>query len=493
MVDYECYCQIKKEQQLGLTASQIAQKLQMDSRTVKKWLSVSHYRQRQTITESKLLDPYKDDIVALLERYPYSATQVFQQIQANGFKGSYSLVKVYVRQIRPKRPPAYLTLAFAPGDYAQVDWGIYKTIRIGSTRRQLSFFVMVLCHSRMMYVEFVTSQKMDHFLACHQHAFTYFGGVPKFIMVDNLKSAVLKRITGSEPIYNPKYLDFAQHYGFTIKACGVRKGNEKGRVERSVGYVKQNFLAGRELNQFEALQSAIDNWLTTVANCRIHGETRKKPIDQLSEDRAKMQALPIHPYDIARIETIRANKLFRITFECNRYSVPAEYASTALTLKIYPRYLCIYYKDTLVARHQRCFDRHQDIENPDHPKELLTYRRKARIQKIYQRFIALSPKSQDYYQQLETRRMNPTHHVRKIVGLSEIYGIDAVRRAMDDAFVFNAFSSEYIANLLEQRNKPITESGALQLIRQEDALDIELEEPNLTIYQIPDVKGDIHD
>ena len=103
---------------------------------------------------------------------------------------------------------------------------------------------MVLCYSRMMYVEFTVSQTMEHFLACHQHAFEFFGGIPHKVMVDNLKSAVLKRALGEAPVFNPKYLDFAAHNGFTITPCNVGKGNEKGRVENGVGYVKKNFLAG---------------------------------------------------------------------------------------------------------------------------------------------------------------------------------------------------------------------------------------------------------
>ena len=106
---------------------------------------------------------------------------------------------------------------------------------------------MVLCYSRMMYVEFTVSQTMEHFLTCHQNAFEFFGSVPKRVMVDNLKSAVLRRILGRPPVFNPKYLDFANHYGFAITPCNVGKGNEKGRVENAVGYVKKNFLAGLDI------------------------------------------------------------------------------------------------------------------------------------------------------------------------------------------------------------------------------------------------------
>jgi transposase len=127
---------------------------------------------------------------------------------------------------------------------------------VGNTRRRLSFFVMVLAFSRQMFVEFTVSQTMEHFLACHEHGFAALGGVPSKIMVDNLKSAVLQRLAGTAPVFNPRYLDFARHHGFAIAACNVARGNEKGRVESGVGYVKKNFLHGLELTDFSTIHAA---------------------------------------------------------------------------------------------------------------------------------------------------------------------------------------------------------------------------------------------
>ena len=132
-----------------------------------------------------------------------------------------------MHRIRPRQPPAFLKLDFAAGECAQVDWGVYGTINVGSTRHRLSFFLMVLCYSRLMYLEFTVSQQMEFFLACHEHAFAAFGGCPSRIMVDNLKSAVLQRLVGAAPVFNPKYLDFSRHWGFEISPCNVRSGNEK--------------------------------------------------------------------------------------------------------------------------------------------------------------------------------------------------------------------------------------------------------------------------
>jgi transposase len=484
MIDYHRFCQIKDlHEHQGLNAAQIAKALALDPRTVSYWLAQEHFRPRTPRQHPSKLDPFKAQIVRLLERYPYSAAQVFQRLREQGFDGGYSLVKAYVRTVRPRRQPAFLTLAFAPGECAQVDWGAFGSVPVGQTQRRLSFFVMVLCYSRMMYVEFTVSQTMEHFLACHQHAFEFFGGIPHKVMVDNLKSAVLQRTLGEAPVFNPKYLDFARHNGFTITPCNVGKGNEKGRVENGVGYVKKNFLAGLELPDFSALNPAARQWLDTVANVRLHSETRDKPVQAWHKERPYLSSLPLHPFDIATVSQVRASRQFRIILETNRYSVPAHYAGQALTLKTYPDRLCIYHGDKLIARHTRRYDRFQDVEDPDHPKPLLEQRKKARDQQLFRRFLALSPRAEAYYLKMEERRLNPHHHVRKIVALSDIYDPQTVARAIEDAFTYEAFSSEYIANLLEQRARFTPEASALHLTRRADLLEVSLAPPDLSLYQ----------
>jgi transposase len=484
MIDYELYCKLRHlKNQEGLSAHQIAGELAMDPRTVAKWLARERFCQRKASPRSSKLDPFKTEIARLLQSHAFSAVQILMRIREQGYTGGYSIVKDYVRTIRPSKSRAYLTLAFAPGECAQVDWGSYGSVAVGNTRRRLSFFVMVLCYSRMLYLEFTVSQSLEHFLYCHQNAFDFFGSVPKKIMVDNLKSAVLRRVLGRPPVFNPRYLDFAHHYGFTIAPCNVGRGNEKGRVENAVGYVKKNFLAGLEIPDFAALGPAARNWLETVANVRLHGETRQKPVQLFEAERPCLLPLPVNGFDIATVRQQRASPQFRITCDTNRYSVPAEYAGRALTVKTDPERICVYAQDQLVARHIRSYERYQDFEDPDHPKALLAQRKKARDQKIFMRFIALSPKADLYYRKLAERRLNPQQHVRKIVALSEIYGTDPVARAIEDAFIFEAFSSEYVANLLQQRTRFHKAPGALHLTRREDLLEINLEYPDLSVYE----------
>ena len=483
MIDYETFCKIHDHlDRQHLTVAQTARALALSARTVAKWAGVAQFHQRSGVPRKSKLDAYKGQIVGWLDAHPYSGQQIFQRIREAGYQGGITIVNDYVHRIRPRRQEAFLKLEFAPGECAQVDWGEFGTIAVGATRRRLSFFLMVLCHSRRLYLEFTVSQTMEFFLACHENAFAAFGGVPRRIMVDNLKSAVLQHLIGAAPVFNAKYLDFSRHWGFEISPCNVRSGNEKGRVENGVGYVKKNFLAGLELAEFAAMQPAATLWVDTVANVRIHGATQQRPIDRFEQESAHLLPLNATGFDLARVGTVRATKQFRVPLDSNHYSVPARYAGELLTLKAYAERVCIYAGEQLIARHARSMDRHQDIEDPEHAQQLLAQRKSAREQRLLSQFLALSPRAHAYREGLEAKRVNARVHLRKILALAEIHGKDEVARALDDGLELQAFSAEYIANILGARRRASPEPAALQLTRRADLLELELPEPDLSIY-----------
>ena len=483
MLTYEIFCQIRDHLiRQRLTVAQTARALGLDPRTVAKWARVEQFRPRPGVPRTSKLDAYKGQVVRWLDTHPYSAQQIFQRLCEAGYDGGITTVRDYVQRIRPRRQEAFLKLNFAAGECAQVDWGAYGTIAVGSTRRRLSFFLMVLCYSRRMYLQFTVSQTMEFFLACHENAFIAFGGVPSRIMVDNLKSAVLQHLVGAAPVFNPKYLDFSRHWGFEISPCNVRSGNEKGRVENGVGYVKKNFLAGLELPDFAAMQPAATLWVDTVADVRVHESTHQRPIDRFEDERAHLRRLNPAGFDLARVCTVRATKQFRVPLDSNHYTVPSRYAGQRLTLKAYADRVCIYDADQLLARHPRSMDRHQDIEDPDHERQLLTQRKSAREQRLLVNFLALSARAQAYLEGLEAKRVNARGHLRKILALAELHGKEAVARALDDGLELQAFSAEYIANILAARRRIGPEPAALQLTRRADLLELELPEPDLSIY-----------
>jgi hypothetical protein len=327
---------------------------------------------------------------------------------------------------------------------------------------------------------------MEHFLTCHRHALEFFGGSPQKVMIDNLKVGVLRHPLGEPALFHPRYLDLAHHYGFQPVACNVRKANEKGRVENAVGYVKKNFLSGLELPSFAAIEPAAILWRDTVANVRVHRETNRKPLDLFAQEKPRLKPLPFQAYDGAVVRPISANGCCHVTLDTNRYSVPALYASQKLTLKLYPDELLLFHHEKLIATHRRSYDRRQKIRNPEHFKELEGQRQKARNQTLLLTFQALSPHAEPYARKLEERRLNALHHIRKIVALSELYGPQKVDRALADALTFGAYGCEYIANILEQRERPAAQPGALHLTRRQDLLDLDLPPADLDSYDPKD-------
>ena len=483
MTGYETYARIGALTRQGLTPAQIAADCGLDERTVRRWQGMPAYLPRRSPRRASKLDAHRQAVARHLAEHPYSAAQLLVKLRGDGYAGGYGILKALVRQARPPRHAAYLPLAFAPGECAQVDWGCAGTLPVDGARRRLSFFVMVLCHSRMLYLEFTLLERQEQFLECHQNAFLRFGGAPRRVMVDNLRSAVLSHPRGLPAVYHPRYLDFAAHYGFEPRACAPRRANEKGRVENAVGYVKKSFLAGLELTSLAAVQAAGRVWADQVANRRLHAATRRRP-DEMFAEEGLTPLPPSGAYDTGAEREAVATSLFRVHFDGNRYSVPASHAGTRVSLRAYADRVLVYGPDRrLIATHARAYGRGLDIADPDHGCELVRQRRQARDQHTLRRFLSLCGEAAGFYRQLSERRANPFEHVRRIAALDEIYGREKTARALRDAAEFGAYSSEYVANILEQRERLRPGPGALHVTRGADLLELELPETDLSIYE----------
>ena len=294
MIDYQTFHELRRlRDQEHLSVAQIAAALNLDERTVGKWIAVEKYQPCKTGERKSKLDPFKGTIVRLLDQHPYTAAQLLHRLKEAGYDGGYSILKAFVQHVRPAPAPAFLTLHFAPGQSAQVDWGDAGFLPVGHTRRRLSFFVMVLGYSRRMYVEFTLAQSLEHFLACHQHAFEYLGGVPLQVMVDNAKVAVLRHPRGQPALFQPHYLDFARHYGFEIKACAVRSPHQKGFYQAaSPQYPREQILHFR----ISILSSCPWLFRSFVLSCRDPSLSRSLQLrlwQQNSHFRLRFQG-PVH-------------------------------------------------------------------------------------------------------------------------------------------------------------------------------------------------------
>lgn len=482
MISYQCFCKLRQLHDVDrLSIPQIAVELGLHRQTVSKWISRTTYEQRRSNRpRTGKLDAFKASISHLLARHDYSASQILSLLREEGYKGGASILRDYVARIRPRTRQAFLRLQFAPGQAAQIDWGSAGHIQIGNTRCRLSFFVIVLCYSRRMYVEFTLRESQEHFLTAHSNAFLFFGGVPAELIVDNCKVAVLEHRRGEEPRFNPRYLDFARHHGVRLRACNPLSPQEKGRVERAVGYVKRNFLAGRQLGCLDAINAEVRLWMNTVANLRNHGETGQAP-DVLFAGEG-LQPLNPNAYDAATLHTVRSGRTCRIQFDSNTYSVPAQHARQSLMLKTYTDRILILDGERIIAEHPRCYEKRRDSELPGHVEPLLHQRLRAHRQRQLIRFLTFGPAAPAYYEGLRQRRPDALVQVQRIVALSEVHGEDLISRLLEDLLQLQAFGADYLANLATQRQRIWSEPGALHLTRASDLLDLEVPAPDLSVY-----------
>ncbi len=483
MIDYHTFSQIKDMQlRQDLKAAQIADALDLNIQTVCKYFLREKFVPRCGRVRGSKLDAFKPEIMRLLNHYAYSSEQIFKRIQAAGFEGGRSIVKSYVAEVRPAPIKAFLSIQYDKGECAQVDWGTYGTINTGCSSRKLSVFTMILGYSRTLFIYFTVSEKMEQFLECIRLGFNYFGGVPRKVVIDNLKTGVLSHQRGMPPVFHPRFAELGEHYGFKPTACNVRSPYEKGMVEKAVSFVKGNLLKGHEYPSLDTLQAAGVQWLNTVANDRIHSVTGKRPFDLLAEEKTQLTPINPMPYDTSVLKTMRASSQFRITLDTNRYSVPWRLAGKSLQVKICLDHISLFHDRKLVARHVRSYDRRRDFEHSDHVKDLLLRRKNAQSDKLLIRFLDLHPTVEEYYRELCERSVSAKQHVRKIMALEDLDGRDAVVKAIQTALHFKAFSSDYIRHLLEMSERTALDPGPLHLTTPGDALELDLEPPDLNRY-----------
>ena len=233
-----------------------------------------------------VLDAFKPWILERLTEAPsLTATRLLADLKGRGYAGGVATVRRYVAKVRqPRSRKVYLRIETEPGEQAQVDWGHFGHLRVGNAQRPLSAFAMVLSYSRALFIDFSLDQKLETFLLMHRRALESFGGVPKRILYDNLKSVVLHHV-GATVQFNPRFLGFAGHYLFEPTAAPVRYPEAKGRVEGAIKYVRHSFFYGRTFTSLEDVRRQAAAWLESTANARVHATTRERPCERLLVER----------------------------------------------------------------------------------------------------------------------------------------------------------------------------------------------------------------
>jgi transposase len=397
------------------------------------------------------LDDFKPYVVERLIELPLlSGMRLHAELAERGCKVGIAQLRRYVAQVRPPRPrKVYLRVEFEPGEQAQVDWGLFGHMRVGSTQRNLSAFSMVLSWSRAIFVDFCFDQQMETFCRMHRRALEFFEGVPKRIVYDNLKSVVIDRV-GNTIKWNPRFLGFCGHYLFEALAAPVRYPEFKGRVEDSIKYIRSSFFYGRSFSSLTDLRAQAAAWCRETANQRIHGTTRERPAERLLIERPRLRALPAHPFDTDLVVPVVISKEARVRFDANSYSVPPQHVGHTVHLRADDDTIRIVEAGAEVAHHPRCWDRHRHIEDPAHLEKLLSQRKAARGPKSRERLMVLCPEARAYLHEVARRKIHLSHEVDKLLRLVDTYDVADVRAAIARAVAERSFGSRFVRAFCDQ-------------------------------------------
>lgn len=445
----------------------IAAELGIHHESVRRVLRVEHFTQPLTRVRPSRLDPFMGYIGHVLGQHPrLRATRIHEMIVARGYTGSVGQTRRAVKRLRPSPPPeAYLRLSTLPGQEAQVDWGHFGHVQVGRARRALSAFVMVLSWSRGLHVLFTLDQSMESFLRGHVEAFEALGGCARVLLYDNLKSAVLER-HGQAIRFHERLLELAGHYHFQPRPVGVARGNEKGRVERQIRFLRDRFFAARSFADVDDLNAQFLRWRDEWAHARpCPGDPDMSVAEALEQERSLLLPLPEHPFECELVRSLKSGKTPYLRFDRNDYSIPHELVRKPLTLLASHDSVRILDGQREVARHARCYDRGRTIEDARHVAALLADKQAARQAKGRDRLTAAVPRAQEFLQAVLLRGESLGHAVQQLLRLLDEYGQRELRAAVELTLERGTPSPSSVAQVLEQdrRRRRTPPSLALQL------------------------------
>jgi transposase len=436
-----------------------------------------------------LLTPFRARIQALLTEDPArSAVTICQVLRQEGYRGGISALRGAVRKLRPSAGPAAMaTLSFGRGEAAQIDWGEFGDVfGIG---RAVHAFVLVLCYSRLLTVRFTFSQTLEAFLRCHEQAFTFIGGVVRECWYDNLATAVAER-QGKLVRFHPRFLAYAGHHRFRPVACNVGKGNEKGRVEDAIKYLRVNFWPGRTFRDLADLNAQVEAWRDTLANQREHRVTRKIPALLVAEERPHL--LPLgEPYDTDEVRSVVVPPAFRVAFDGNRYSVPWRLVGKPLTLRADAETVTCWYGRHRVARHARCWRRGVEVVLPAHADGLLTTKPGAQAHWQVEAVQALGPAARQYLDCIRAGTRSLKAELEHLLLLTTLYGPAAVEAALAACLAQAIVGSHQVEQWLRLQETPPLAPPPLTLA--DPRLTVPPVRPNLQRYDALLLNADLEE
>jgi transposase len=383
----------------------------------------------------RITDPYLPFLTATLERYPrLRATVLYRMLRERGFTGSAVQLRRVVRTLRPSPREVFARLSTLPGEAAQVDWADFGPVSIGRAKRRLSAFVLTLAYSRALYVEFFFAQTLANFLCGHVHAFEHFGGVPRVLVTDNLRSVVLER-RGEQFRVHPRYLELAGHYCFQPRPCHLARGNEKGRVERSIRFLRESFFTAHGFTTLAALNAGVERWIAEVADARRWPDDPARCCAEVftGEERSRLLPLPEHPLDTSERAALRSDKTFWVRFDRNDYSIPPNAVGKDLTLLATPTRVKIFEGLREIAHHRRSYDQGERLTDPDHTAALLATKRAALPAAEASPLRLAVPEAERFLDAAFPRHRSTALLTTRLSRLLVLYGAELLRAALTEA------------------------------------------------------------
>ena len=438
----------------------IADQLGVHHSTVDRVLSDAGVPRQERRHRRSKLDPFLPFIRQTLAVYPkLAASRLYEMARERGYPGSQSHFRRLVARERP-RPvaEAYLRLKTLPGEQAQVDWAHFGKVRIGRAERRLMGFVIVLSYSRRTFLRFYLDAAMSNFLRGHIEAFEAWQGVPRELWYDNLKSVVAER-QGNAIRFNPRFLEFAGYYRFLPKPVAIARGNEKGRVERAIRYIRDSFFAARSWRDIDDLNAQAEAWCNGIAADRPWPEDRSITVREAFERESdSLVALPGDPFPAHDRVEVTIGKTPYTRFDLNDYSVPHTHVRRTLVVVATLDEVRILDGSDVIARHPRSFDKDACIEIPGHIAELVRHKRQARRLRGQDRLFRAAPASERLLDEAARRGDNIGAIVATLLRLLDAYGAAELEAAVGEALERGVPHPNAVRQSLtrrrEQRDKP---------------------------------------
>jgi transposase len=464
----------------------IAAQLGIHHTTVDRVLSQAGMPKAERARQASIIDPYLPFIIATLEQYPtLTATRLYAMAQQRGYPGGPSHFRSHVAQLRPRKPSeAYLRLRTLPGEQAQVDWGHFNSVQIGRAKRPLMAFVMVLSWSRQIFLRFYLNQRMESFLRGHVAAFNAWRALPRVLLYDNLKSAVLERRDDAIR-FHPTLLALSAHYHFEPRPVAIARGNEKGRVERAIRYIRDSFFAGRQWSDIDDLNSQADAWCAGPAAHRPCPEDRRMTVSEaFAQEHPQLLALPDNPFETDERVEVSVGKTPYIRFDLNDYSVPHTHVRRTVTVMASLTRVRVLDARKVIAEHRRVYGKGEQIEHPAHIEALVSTKRAARHHRGQDRLAHAAPMSRALLQQAAHRGTPLSSATAQLVQLLDDYGAAELEHAIAEALKHDVPHPNGVRQVLERRREQRDRPPplALTLPDNDKARNIVVRAPSLARY-----------